>query len=81
MNTDHIDDDEPLECLEGPDHCQGPVEYRWPGYGTRNWPRCAAHGNDRIDREMDLRQRYPTEPPTDWSPDDAGETWVEEAWS
>lgn len=66
---------ETLECLDGGysghDGCAGTVEYRWPGYGQRNWPRCDRHANERIDREMELRRRYLVEPPADWSPDDA----------
>lgn len=67
-----------LECLEGPDGCRGPVEMCWPGYGDRTWPRCARHGNDRLDREEEnVRRNSPDGPaaPSGFAEMDAGESW------
>jgi hypothetical protein len=74
---------EQLECIEGPEGCEGPVEYRWPGYGERNWPRCEKHGAERVEREEAAMERYPDTPapPADFDPLDAGERWDEdESW-
>ena len=68
-----------LECLEGPDGCAGEVDYRWPGYGDRSWPRCERHGEDRLQREEAAIERYPDlGPPADFDPLDAGERWDED---
>ena len=66
-------------CLNvGPD-CEGPVEFRAPLSGTfRSFPRCAKHWDERLDLEQGLRERYPEQPPADWSPLDAGEAWSED---
>lgn len=69
---------EALECLNGPDGCKGPVEYRWPGYGERYWPRCEHHGEERLAREDEARERYPVLPPSDFDPSFAGERWDED---
>jgi hypothetical protein len=67
---------QPLECLECPDGCHGPVLYRWPGYGDRAWPRCERHGEDRVRREHAAMERYPDlGPPPDFDPMDCGERW------
>ncbi len=64
------------ECIaHGPD-CHGPVEYRMPLSGTgKSFPRCTKHWQDRLDLEQHIAERYPTHPPADWSPLDAGEHW------
>jgi hypothetical protein len=71
-----------LECLEGPEGCSGAVEYRWPGYGDRNWPRCQRHGDARVAREEDAMRRYGNPdspcPPFGFDPSYAGERWDEE---
>lgn len=64
-----------LECIDGPQGCVGPVELRWPGSGTRLWPRCERHGEERLEREEDLSGRYPTLQPSDFDELDAGERW------
>lgn len=66
-----------MECLEGPDGCEGEVLYRWPGYGERDWPRCEKHGEARVKREEEARERYPDSPcaPADFDPSYAGERW------
>jgi hypothetical protein len=73
-------DDDPLECLEAhTDACRGPVELRMPLSGTgRSFPRCTFHWERRLDLEDELNERYPAQPPSDWSPLDAGEAWDEE---
>jgi len=59
--------------------CEGAVEYRMPLSGTgRSFPRCDKHWDERLDLEEGLRERYPEQPPSDWSPLDAGESWDEE---
>ena len=72
--------DEPLECLNGPEDCKGPVEYRWAGYGDKHWPRCEKHGAERVEREQEARERYPDGPciPAGFDPAYAGESWDEE---
>lgn len=74
-------DTEPLECLDdhGPHSgCSGTVEYRESLTGTGlAIPRCDAHWERRLDREDEIRRRYPQHPPADWSPLDAGEAWDE----
>lgn len=75
MNTT---EPQPL-CLNESDDCEGRVEYRMPVSGTgRSFPRCDKHWADRLDLEQGLRERYPVNPPADWSELDAGEHWNEE---
>jgi hypothetical protein len=71
--------DEPLECIQALQDCQGEVAYRIPLSGTgRAFPRCDYHWNKRLELEDELNQRYPVNPPSDWSPLDAGEAWGED---
>lgn len=66
-------------CLDGPQGCAGPVEYRLPLSGTgKSFPRCNGHWRDRLEFQRGLDERYPTNPPADWSPLDAGEHWDED---
>jgi|LSQX01.1.fsa_nt_gb hypothetical protein len=68
-----------LECIDGFGDCEGAVEYRMALSGTgRSFPRCERHWQARLDREEGLRRRYPEQPPRDWSPLDAGESWDED---
>ncbi len=74
------DIDQDVECLDTHrGECKGAVEYResLTGTGTRI-PRCDAHWEKRLDLEDEINQRYPANPPSDWSPLDAGEHWSEE---
>jgi hypothetical protein len=71
------ENEEALECLEGPDGCGGSVEMRNPGYGYRSFPRCEKHGEARVEREAENRQRYPVLQPDDFDELDAGEAWDE----
>jgi len=71
-------DPDPLECINGPEQCRGEVEYRMPLSGTgKSFPRCEYHWEQRLDREAEINERYPVNPPSDWSPLDAGEAWGE----
>lgn len=73
---------ERLECLEGPDGCRGEVEYRWPGYGDKTWPRCEKHGNARVEREEENIQRnMPDGPgaPRGFDSLDVDESWEDAA--
>ena len=69
-----------LECIESGPDCNGPVEMRYPGYGTRSFARCEKHGHDRLAREELAQQRYPIHAPDDFDPSYAGETWDEEGY-
>lgn len=66
-------------CIDESEFCRGAVLYREPLSDTRvSYPRCDVHWERRLDRERQLRQRYPQRPPVDWSPLDAGERWDED---
>lgn len=70
------------DCIQYGDdggECSGTVEYRWPLSGTgKSYPRCNRHWHDRLDLQQQLNERYPAQPPADWSPLDAGEAWDED---
>jgi len=71
-----------LICLNASEKCEGPVEYRMPLSATGEpFPRCDFHWDERLDLEEQLRSRYPSQPPADWSPLDAGEAWDEDDWT
>lgn len=66
------------QCLDGPDGCSGPVEYRMALSGTgRSFPRCDAHWARRLDEQDRITRTYPDSPaPPDWfDPSAAGEHW------
>lgn len=63
------------QCIDGPEDCAGAIEFRWPGYGQRSWPRCEKHGEERVTREEAARERYPEHAPSDFDPEHAGERW------
>lgn len=63
-----------LECLDGPDGCSGPVEYRTTD-GYRAWPRCERHFDERLDREESYRSYDSDSPPSWFDPAYAGERW------
>ncbi len=83
--TDHLttldEDGEPLECLNSGDEkpCRGRVELRpsLTGTGTAI-ARCDGHWDVRLKLEDEINERYPVNPPRDWSPLDAGEAWGED---
>jgi len=69
------------DCIEGPDGCRGVVALRWPGYGSRRFPRCERHGQARLEREEQNRAKYAPDgpcPPAGFDPADAGERWDDE---
>ena len=71
----------PLECLDGPENCSGPVQWREGLSGTgRNFPRCRWHWAERLDRQAGIDARYPDQPtPPSWfDPMAAGEHWDED---
>jgi len=71
--------EETPKCLNASVECEGPVEYRMSLSPTGlSVPRCDKHWDDRLDLDQGLRERYPEQPPSDWSPLDAGESWDEE---
>jgi hypothetical protein len=53
------------------------VEMRWPGYGTRYYPRCESCGDKRVAREEENKRRYFGPKPGDFDYLDAGEHWDE----
>lgn len=68
-------DSTPYAEAEG---CEGPVELRTALSGTGiPYARCDNHWAHRLDREQEIRDRYPDHPPADWSPEIAGEAWYE----
>jgi DnaJ-class molecular chaperone len=62
-------------CQDGPDGCRGAVEFRSPGYGSRSFPRCEKHGQERADRDYETRRKYFGTQPLDFSEQDANEVW------
>jgi hypothetical protein len=72
---------EPLSCLDGPEGCRGPVEWRMALSATgRNFPRCDRHWANRLDVQAAIGRRYPDQPtpPSDFDPSYAGESWDED---
>jgi hypothetical protein len=71
----------PLVCLDGPEECSGPVEYRWALSATgRSFPRCERHWADRLAYQDRITRRYPDQatPPSWFDPTAAGESWDED---
>lgn len=70
------------ECIDGfhPEAgCAGPVELRECLSGTGEpIPRCDEHWFQRLDREAELRRRYPVHAPADFDSMAAGERWGED---
>lgn len=77
---DEAEQAEPLECLDGPEGCTGPIEYRTTPDRTdgKSWPRCETHFDRRmasVERNLEL-----TSPcPAPWFDESAaGERWEED---
>lgn len=59
--------------------CKGVSLHRMPLSGTgKSFVRCDAHWSARLDLQREIDERYPCNPPADWSPLDCGETWDDE---
>jgi hypothetical protein len=74
-------DQEKLECLDdyGEGTCSGPVEYRMALSATgRSFPRCEKHWEERLATQEGINERYPQQPPPDFDPAYAGESWDED---
>jgi len=72
---------DPLECLDDPRDCAGPVELHWNGDPEgRTWPRCAKHQDLRTEaRENSIEQYANSDIAPAWfSPEDIGEVWSED---
>lgn len=68
----------PLECLDGPQGCEGPVEYRYALSATGvSYPRCDRHWAERVEEQERITARYPQTAPRDFDPLYAGESWEE----
>jgi hypothetical protein len=66
------------ECLNADETCKGPVEYRTALSGTgRSFPRCEKHWEARLAEQDRINRTYPAQPPADFDPLDAGESWDE----
>lgn len=66
-------------CIQETQGCEGPVEYRMSLSGTgKSIPRCEKHWAERLQREDEIRRRYPTNVPADFDPSYAGERWSED---
>ena len=69
------------ECLDGPEGCEGAVEYRMALSGTgRPFPRCEKHWDERLDEQERINDAYPDSPcAPDWYDESyAGEHWDED---
>lgn len=68
------------ECVESWDgECEGEVRHHQSPSGSgMAYPRCDAHWYALLDTMQAINERYPVNPPSDWSPLDAGEAWGEE---
>ena len=68
---------EQIECLDSMiGGCHGTVEYRMALSPTgRSFPRCQSHWNEAVDRDFEIRRRYPVNAPSDFDPMYAGERW------
>lgn len=75
-----MSNDQALRCLDGPDDCDGDVEYREPLSGTgRSFPRCDHHWSIRLYRQEQVTQRYGgATAPAGFDPSYAGERWDED---
>ena len=65
-----------LECLDGPDGCQGIVEYRMPlSPSGRTFPRCDHHWSLRLDKEEGAIPWRSDVAPSWVDPTLCGESW------
>lgn len=64
-------------CLDSDDFCEGKVELHTTD-GTNYWARCEYHQELRVEREAEIRERYPYNAPSDFDSSYAGERWDDE---
>jgi hypothetical protein len=71
---------EELECLDGPENCKGPIEYRWtPDRDDfKSFPRCEYHFNKRLEQAEKNMELLSDVPPDWFDPTYAGERWDED---
>jgi hypothetical protein len=71
---------EELECLDGPEGCKGPVEYRWtPDRDDfKTFPRCEAHFDKRLEQSEKNRELMSDVVPSWFDESYAGERWYED---
>lgn len=69
-----------LECVNGPEGCEGEVQYRSPSGKSKPLPRCDKHFDERCEREKAILELESDVPPDDFDPLDAGESWNEDDW-
>lgn len=71
-----------IQCLDGPEGCEGAVEYRAPlSAAGRSFPRCDKHWERRLEKQDEINRRYAPNsdvPPADFDPTYAGERWGED---
>lgn len=71
--------DETPDCLDGPEGCDGPVEFRMALSATgRSFPRCDHHWQLRLIEQERITRTYPEQAPADFDPAYAGERWDDE---
>jgi hypothetical protein len=66
------------QCIQAGPDCKGEVQPRSYGSRLRTFDRCEFHHGKRLAKEQEIAQQYPTLPPDDFDPMDAGERWDEE---
>lgn len=63
-----------IECLDGPDGCSGPVEFRSMD-GYKAWPRCEKHFDERLKKQEHINE-LTSDTPASWFDESyAGERW------
>lgn len=63
-----------MECLDGPDGCEGEVQLTTVD-GLKYWPRCTKHFEDRLDKQAHINELLSDTPPDWFDPLAAGERW------
>ena len=68
-----------MDCLEHGPECEGIVLLRWTPDrdDLKQFPRCDFHHRRRQERAEENMRRYPVNPPADFDPSYAGESWDE----
>lgn len=63
-----------MECLDGPDGCQGAVELRTVDL-LKWWPRCEKHFEERLEKQEHINELLSNTPPAWFDEGYAGERW------